>query len=97
MKEKDSDIHCRFVCSFFFFAPRTLMFVLFFFLICQKQKLLKTVTLIIRKEYTLKSAKGGNRKGKVREASKQEFYIMLRMCHPPNIICDSILEVVPIC
>lgn len=95
MKEKDSDINCRFVCSFFFLPQEPSCFV--FFLICQKQKLLKTVTLVIRKEYTLKSAKGGNRKGKVREASKQEFYIMLRMCHPPNIICDSILEVVPIC
>lgn len=30
MKEKDSDINCRFVCSFFFFAPRTLMFCFFF-------------------------------------------------------------------
>ena len=63
----------------------------------QEDPLEKEMALIIRKEHTLKSAKGGNRKGKVREASKQEFYIMLRMCHPPNIMCDSKLEVVPIC
>lgn len=78
---------------FFFFPQEPSCF----FNLLETQKLLKTVTLIIRKEYTLKSAKGGNRKGRIRKASKQEFYIMLRMCHPPNIMCDSILEVVPIC
>ena len=32
MKEKDSDINCRFVCSFFFFCPKNphVCFVFFF-------------------------------------------------------------------